>query len=64
MEYKEIEAKTKGIDLPATAVNEDGDNVIINRVGNCYRVATLQKNGWYRTNIYHPDGTTEELYER
>lgn len=64
MEYKEIKAKTKGVDLPATTVNEDGENVIINCVDDCYRVTTLQKNGWYRTNIYHPDGTIEELYDR
>lgn len=64
MRYKEIEEKTKGVDLPITAVNEDGENVIINCVDNCYRVTTLQKNGWCRTNIYHPDGTIEELYGR
>lgn len=64
MKYKEIKAKTKGIDLPATAVNEDGDNVIIDCIDDCYRVTTLQKNEWYRTNIYHPDGTIEELYDR
>lgn len=64
MKYKEIKAKTKGIDLPATAVNEDGDNVIIDCIDDCYRVTTLQKNGWYRTNIFHPDGTIEELYDR
>lgn len=64
MEYKEIEAKVKGVDLPATAVNENGDNVIIDYVDGCYKVATLQKNGWCKTNIFHPDGTIEELYER
>lgn len=64
MKYKEIEAKVRGIDLPATAVNEDGDNVIIDCADDCYRVTTLQKNGWYRTNIFHPDGTIEELYDR
>lgn len=64
MEYKEIEAKTKGVDLPATAVNEDGDNVIIDCIDDCYRVATLQKNGWCKINIYHSDGTIEELYDR
>lgn len=45
MKYKEIEAKTKGIDLPATAVNEDGDNVIIDYIDGCYKVTTLQKMG-------------------
>lgn len=45
MKYKEIEAKVRGIDLPATAVNEDGDNVIIDCVDDCYRVTTLQKMG-------------------
>jgi hypothetical protein len=45
MKYKEIEAKTRGIDLPVTAVNENGDNVIIDCADDCYRVATLQKMG-------------------
>lgn len=25
---------------------------------------TYQKNGWTRTNIYHEDGTVEELYNK
>lgn len=55
MKYKEIEAKTRGIDLPVTAVNENGDNVIIDCVDDCYRVATLQKK-WVVQNRHIPPG--------
>ena len=44
--------------------NEDDENVIITIDEESAEVQTLQKNGWCRTNVYYPDGTSEELYEK
>ena len=55
-------------DLPLTATNEDGEEVIIEAYkdddGTVWKISTLQSNGWTRINHYHKDGTIEELYSR
>ena len=49
---------------PLCGVDEDGEDVIVSIDDDCACVKTLQGNGWIRTNIYHRDGTVEELYQR
>ena len=44
-------------------VNEDGETIHISIFSDMIVVGTCQKNGWYRKNIYHRDGTREELFE-
>lgn len=44
--------------------NEDGEDVWISIFHDRIVTETHQKNGWVRTNIYHRDGTREELYRR
>lgn len=44
--------------------NESGEPVSISIFPDRIVVATLQKNDWMRTNIYHADGTREETYEK
>lgn len=44
--------------------NEDGETVTVEICSDFISVCTSQSNGWHRTNVYHRDGTTEELYER
>lgn len=54
--------------LPATAVNDLGESVVISTESfedrYCYRLDTYQHNGWVRTNYYYRTGDTEELYSR
>lgn len=57
-------------DLPLTAENDAGELVILSVVGfdnddnPIWRTETLQENEYVRINIYHPDGTVEEMYEK
>lgn len=44
-------------------VNENGETVHISIFKDKIVVLTFQKNGWHRKNIYHRDGTREELFE-
>ena len=44
-------------------VNEDGETVHISIFYDKIVVMTFQNNGWHRKNIYHRDGTREELFE-
>ena len=54
--------------LPATAVNDKGESVVISTEpfegSCCYRLDTCQHNGWIRTNYYYEDGSVDELFER
>ena len=45
-------------------LSEHGEMVLISVFKDRIITNTCQKNGWMRKNIYHRDGTTEELYER
>lgn len=44
--------------------NSDGENVIVTIDEESACLRTFQHNDWIRTNIYYPDGTSEELYEK
>ena len=46
------------------AENENGESMIISVRPDSVKVETLQRNGWTRINIYHSDGTTEEIFRR
>ena len=41
---------------------EDGEPITISVWKDRITTVTLQKNGWVRENIYHRDGTREELF--
>ena len=64
--YSNLARFTEGADLPATAVNDKGENVIVTTessdLGICYRLDTYQNNGWIRINRYYKDGSWDEEY--
>jgi hypothetical protein len=59
--YEELVAKHGHIE-GYCGVNEDKENVVVSIDDECATIVTFQKNGFIRTNIYHKDGTNEELY--
>ena len=61
--YDELVAKYGLVD-GVVGVNSDKDNVLVTIDEEAAYIRTLQSNGWQRLNIYHKDGTEEELYER
>lgn len=71
MTYEELKELCKDFgdkDFPLSGKNEYGQNVRVTK-GYCegetyYSTTTTQDNGWFRTNVYWEDGTTEELYEK
>ena len=44
--------------------NDKDETVLLSVDEKCASVRTFQSNGWQRINIFYPDGTEEELYER
>ena len=64
--YANLAIFTRGAELPATAVNDKGENVIVTTepsdLGMCYRLDTYQNNGWIRINRYYKDGAWDEEY--
>ena len=46
-----------------TGDNENGESTSMSIQPEKITVVTLQENGWIRRNIYHYDGTREELYD-
>lgn len=70
MTYAELKKLTSGKEMPLSAENEEGENVII--VGGYsedaqmyfYEVRTYQHNHWTRINIFWEDGTIEELFDK
>ena len=44
--------------------NEHGEDVYISIFPDRIVTSTTQSKGWIRKNIYHRDGTREEMYER
>lgn len=66
MTYRGIDALVaeSGITPPLAAINEDGEDVIIERGVDFYRLTTMQKNNWLRINTYYADGTADETYSR
>lgn len=66
--YKNLERFCQDSTLPATAVNDKGENVIISTEpcteGKCYRLDTYQNNNWIRINRYYQNGDVDETYDR
>ena len=63
-EYEKLKNKYGFIEAK-TGKNEKGEDIIVSIDEECASIRTLQKdNHWQRINIYYPDGTAEELYER
>ena len=44
--------------------NENDECVMVSIDDDTATLRTIQENGWNRINVYHKDGTEEELYER
>lgn len=64
MTYDELKWFTNGANFPAAAVNADGENVIIERGTDFFKVTTVQHNGWTRINYIWEDDTREETFKR
>ncbi len=66
--YDTLKQFCQGANLPATAINDNGESVVISTEpfegSYCYRLDTCQHNGWIRTNYYYGDGSVDELFER
>ena len=66
--FQDLKKMTAGKTFPMTAVNADGEAVIVEagKEGGVrfYKLSTAQHNNWLRINYIWEDGTMEELYER
>lgn len=66
--YQDVKDFTTNQAPYGIAENEDEELIIITHTNEeddkYYTVETYQNNGWIRKNIFHEDGTTEELYEK
>ena len=64
--FQKITAKIT--DFPVGGINDDGEDVIIergrNEHGEYVRTEALQDNNWVRINYYYENGDMEEMYER
>lgn len=60
---KEIMQQHGDSEFPFYGENEQGEAVSISVFHDKIIVVTEQTNGWRRKNIYHEDGTTEELFD-
>lgn len=56
--------KERARKFPYVGTNEDGERILLNISSDSITLVTLQSNNWVRTNIYYPDGSSEEMYER
>lgn len=63
-EREKIMNEHEMFDTPLVGVNDDDENVIVTVFEDRIEFVTYQKNGWCRINIYHRDGTYEELYKK
>lgn len=59
--YEEL-VKRHGLCDGLCGINEDGESVIVSIDEESATIRTAQSNGFMRTNIYHKDGTSEELF--
>lgn len=54
--------------LPLSAINENGEDMIIeddyNSGKHAYKITTVQHNNWCRINTYYQDGTSDEMFEK
>lgn len=66
--FATLEVFCSDTQLPATCINDKGENVIINRESYgdayCYRLDIYQKNDWIRTNRYYLEGEVDETYDK
>ena len=60
--YEEL-LKKYGYIEHKVGTNDNGETVVVSIDKECACIRTLQNNKWSRINIYHKDGTVEELYE-
>lgn len=64
--FQKITSKVN--DFPVNVINDDGEDVIIergrNNNGEYVRTESLQDNNWVRINYYYENGDMEEMYER
>ena len=56
-------------DCPLAAVNDEGENVVVEygvtEDGEAFfQTLTCQSNGWARVNTYYEDGSVDETYTR
>ena len=69
MNYNEIKTlvEESGKELPLSATNENGENVIIENDyidgEHAFRLTTAQHNNWCRINTFYQDGTVDEMFE-
>ena len=70
MTYNELKklVEESGKELPLSATNENGENVIIENDyidgEHAFKLTTAQHNNWCRINIFYQDGNVDEIYER
>lgn len=69
MGYEDIKEMVKNEKLPVSAMNENGETVVIEQGKtedgkHYYQLTTIQKNDWCRINCYYADGTIDETYDR
>lgn len=62
-DYEEL-LKKHGLCTGLIGTNENNEKVMVTITKNRAWIRTFQKNGFVRTNVYHKDGTTEELYDK
>lgn len=62
-EYRKLKA-FMGEKSSIAGQNENGEDVILEAGESSIKMTTFQFNTWIRINIYHEDGTVEELYEK
>ena len=68
MTYQELAKATENQQLPLSAINEHGENVVIEhrdyREQKHFKLTTAQRNGWCRINYIYEDGSLETTYLR
>lgn len=63
-DYEELFNKYGKTESIKVTTNSSGENVLVFIDDTCALLKTLQSNGWMRINVYYPDGSSEEYYER
>lgn len=62
--YEEMVEKYGLIEETMVGTDEDGNYVFVSIDDECACFETSQKNGWTRVNLYHKDGTNEEMFKK
>ncbi len=63
-EITELIKRHEEFSEPWTGKNEEGETMQISVNKDNITVLTYQHNNWIRENVYHEDGTVEEMYHR